>query len=130
MTRLKLRHAVSGRPLCFPGPATADNGWSLPNHVFLVGNLLGHYVYPVGDNGAHEKSHMKVTAVLMPTGEIAHRAWDLKDIAEDGWVSLVTGDKVLPFKGLACNPKPCADVSDVLTPPTPPPYASYKYDVS
>ena len=112
--------AVSGRRLCFPGPAVASNDWSFRGDRFYVRDLIGKYVLGVKDDDSLDKDSMKVTAVLTREGEIAPLSFSLADVAQDGWVRVMTGNEVLRFTGLKCTDIPCGDLSEVSTPPTPP----------
>ena len=120
--RLKIRHAVSGNIVCFPGPATAQNAWSVPRNAFDVQNLVGSTIIMVcEETNTLSKDTYLVSAVLTRGGEIAPRSYSLDEVATDGWVSILTGASVLPFCGLKCVEKPCSDLFGVDTPPTPPP---------
>ena len=122
-SRLKIRHAVSGNIVCFPGPATAQNAWSVPRNVFEVKNLVGSRIIMVcEETNTLTKQTYLVSAVLTRGGEIAPRSYSLDEVATDGWVSILTGASILPFRGLNFVEKPCADLFEVNTPPTPPPW--------
>ena len=122
--RLRIRHAVSGSILCFPGPATAKNGWSLPDRTFNVGDLVGSNVLKVKDGVALTDEQLMVSAVLTAEGEMAPTSFSLKEVSQSGWVAVMTGKEVLPFKGMRCDEKDCAVVDDVETPRTPSPKVS------
>ena len=121
-SRLKIRHAVSGNIVCFPGPATANNAWSLPRMVFNVKDLVGSNILMVcEETNTLTKETYLVSAVLTSNAEIAPGSYSLDEVATDGWVSILTGASILPFRGLKFVDKPCADLFEVNTPPTPPP---------
>ena len=105
-SRLKIRHAVSGNIVCFPGPATAQNAWSVPPNAFDVQNLVGSKINMVcEETSTLSKDTYLVSAVLTRGGEIAPRSYSLDEVATDGWVSILTGASVLPFCGLKCVEK-------------------------
>ena len=125
-SRLKIRHAVSGNIVCFPGLATAQNAWSVPRNVFDVKNLVGSTIIMVcEETNTLTKQTYLVSAVLTRGGEIAPRSYSLDEVATDGWVSILAGESVLPFCGLKCVEKPWEGWKEgyleVNTPPTPPP---------
>ena len=123
--RLKIRHAVSGRYVCLPGPARLENGYTIPLHTFEVRNLSGIYVCLVQDDDKLEKPAVLCTAVLTRTTEIAHRSYLLRDCAlpdgssHDGVVRILTGNEVLESGGLAFVDVPLIDLDGFDTPPTP-----------
>ena len=123
--RLKIRHAVSGRYVCLPGPARLENGYTIPLHTFEVRNLAGIYVSLVQDDDKLEKPAVLCTAVLTRTTEIAHQSYLLSDCAlpdgssHDGVVRILTGDVVRTFAGLVCVDDPLIDLDGFHTPPTP-----------
>ena len=125
-SRLKIRHALSGNIVCFPGPATAQNGWSVPRNKFEVKNLVGSTIIMVckETNTLTEQTYM-VSAVLTRSGEIAPHSYTLDEVATDGCVRILTGESVTPFRGLKCVEKPWEGWQEgyleVNTPPTPPP---------
>ena len=118
--RVKIRHALSGNTVCLPGPATRANGWSLPSSTFYVNDVVGKNVLMV-DNSTDmlTKECKMVSAVVTSEGFIAHAAWRLCDVSDDGWISVLTGNEVLPFQGHKWQDKPCANVDGIQTPPTP-----------
>ena len=118
--RLRIRLALSGRTVCFPGPATRENDWSIPRYAFQVNNLVGHRVLLVNDDDVtlSTESHL-VAAVHTAWGEVAPPSFDLNDTADKGWISVTLGEAVTPFTGLTCEERPREDGSDVPTPPTP-----------
>ena len=118
--RVRIRHALSGNRLCFPGPATAKNEWSVPGQIFKVGELLGRNVLNIEGGKALENEQLTVSAVLTREGEIAPGSFFLQEVDRDGWVFVLTGPSILPFKGLKCEEKPCASLDEVKTPRTPP----------
>ena len=69
--RVRIKHALSGNRLCFPGPATAKNEWSVPGQIFKVGELLGRNVLKLEGGKALENEQLTVSAVLTREGEIA-----------------------------------------------------------
>ena len=69
--RVRIKHALSGNRLCFPGPATAKNEWSVPGQIFKVGELLGRNVLKIEGGTALENEQLTVSAVLTREGEIA-----------------------------------------------------------
>ena len=87
---------------------------------FLCSGFDWKYVLGVKDDDSLDKDSMKVTAVLTREGEIAPLSFSLADVAQDGWVRVMTGNEVLRFTGLTCTDIPCSDLSEVSTPPTPP----------
>ena len=120
--RLQLRNALSGKLLCFPGPATASNGWTLPRHTFNVADLQGQQVFRIQEDNTVDRDPVMISAALTPSKEVAPRSFQLSDVAQDNIVEVLMGEQILPFTGLACTEKPCTDVSGVSTPPTPPPF--------
>ena len=83
--RVKIRHAVSGNVVCFPGPASAKNGWSVRSEAFYVRDLVGHFIVMVcQETNTVEKELHKVSAVLTPEGEIAPSSLTLTNVAKDG----------------------------------------------
>ena len=118
--RLRIRLAISGRTVCFPGPATFENGWSIPSHVFYVRDLTGQHVRLVDEDGITltDGSHL-VAAVHTQGGEVAPGSFMLSETAVNGWVLITLGETVTPFTGLAWEERPREDGSDVPTPPTP-----------
>ena len=120
-SRLKIRHAVSGNIVCFSGLATAQNAWSVPRNVFEVKNLVGSRIIMVcEETNTLTKQTYLVSAVLTRNGETAPGCYSLDDVATDGWVSILTGASILPFRGLQFVEESCSDLSEVNTPPTPP----------
>ena len=123
--RLKIRHAVSGRYVCLPGPARLENGYTIPLHTFEVRNLAGIYVFLVQEDDKLEKPAVLCTVVLTRTTEIAHRSYLLSDCAlpdgssHDGVVRILTGNEVLESGGLAFVDVPLIDLDGFDTPPTP-----------
>ena len=75
-------------------------------------------------NTLTEQTYM-VSAVLTRSGEIAPHSYTLDEVATNGCVSILTGESVVPFRGLKCVEKPWEGWQyyylDVNTPPTPPP---------
>ena len=118
--RVWLRHALSGNMLCFPGHATAQNEWSVPGQTFKVGELLGRNVLNIEGGKALENEQLTVSAVLTREDEIAPGSFFLQEVDRDGWVFVLTGPSILPFKGLKFEEKPCASLDGVQTPRTPP----------
>ena len=118
--RLRIRLALSGRTVCFPGPANLENGWSIPRGAFYVNQLVGHRVFLVGEDGAtlSEESHL-VAAVHTQRGEVAPPSFTLAETAVNGWVLITLGEVVTPFTGLAWEERPREDGSDIPTPSTP-----------
>ena len=95
--RLKIRRAVSGNIVCFPGPVTAENAWSVPANAFDVQNLVGSTIIIVcEETNTLSKDTYLVSAVLTRGGEIAPRSYSLDEVATNGWVSILTGASVLP----------------------------------
>ena len=97
------------------------NGWSFPKDVFEVKNLKGTYVCVIGHNNTLEGEKLKVSAVLTRGNEIAPDTYPLSDVDKDGWVEVLLGDEILPFRGLECVQPKVADLSGIRTPSTPPP---------
>lgn len=118
--RLRMRLAVSGRTVCFHGPANCENGWSFPSHVFRVSDIVGSRVFLVSDDGKSltPGSHL-VSAVVAPDAPVAPRWFTLAEAADCGWVSVTLGNTILPHTEVVCEEKPREDGSDVPTPPTP-----------
>ena len=118
--RLQLRHALSGTQLCIPGVGSASNGWSFPAKTFLVDDLTDRYVVVIGYDNEAKRDYLRVNAVLTQTDEIAPERYYLSQVADEkGWVRVLTGTDVLPFKGLIYTEKEKADLSGVKTPETP-----------
>ena len=68
--RVRIKHALSGNRLCFPGPATAKNEWSVPGQIFKVGELLGRIVLKIEGGKALGNEQLAVSAVLTREDEI------------------------------------------------------------
>ena len=118
--RLRLRHALSGTQLCFPGLGTAADEWSFPAKTFEVNDLTGQYVVKIGCKQQVTQEHLMVSAVLTQNDEVAPPKFPLSVVADqEGWVRVLTGPNVLPFKGLTFTHKEQADLSGVKTPETP-----------
>ena len=118
--RLQLRHALSGTQLCIPGVGSPSNGWSFPAKTFLVNDLTDRYVVVIGYDNEAKRDYLRVSAVLTQTDEIAPERYYLSQVADEkGWVRVLTGTDVLPFKGLIYTEKEKADLSGVKTPETP-----------
>ena len=118
--RLQLRHALSGTQLCFPGLGSAADGWSFPAKTFEVNDLTGQYVVKIGSKQQVTQEHLMVSAVLTQNDEVAPQQFPLSVVADqEGWVRVLTGPNVLPFKGLMYTHKEQADLSGVKTPETP-----------
>ena len=118
--RLQLRHALSGTQLCIPGVGSPSNGWSFPAKTFLVNDLIDRYVVVIGYDNEATRDYLRVSAVLTQTDEIAPQPFCLSQVAnKKGWVRVLTGTDVLPFKGLIYTEKEKADLSGVKTPETP-----------
>ena len=113
--RLRMRLAISGRTVCFPGPARVENNWSIPSAVFQVHHVVGQRVKLVDDDGVTLTSDSQlVAAILTPQGEVAPSSYWLQDVANDGWVTIVLGDRIIPFEGLSHTERPREDGSDVI----------------
>ena len=118
--RLRIRLALNGRAVCFPGVSTAENGWSVTMGKFNVRDLTGHRVFLVEPDGiSHSTESHLVSAVMTRTTEIAPKSYSLDECAADGWVLIQLGENELEFRGLACTERPCGEVSGVATPRTP-----------
>ena len=118
--RLQLRHALSGTQLCIPGVGTASDGWSFPAKTFYINDLTGRYVVVIGYDKQVTQDYLMVSAVLTQTDEVAPQQYRLSMVADKtGWVRVLTGPNVLPFKGLIYTDKEEADLSGVKTPETP-----------
>ena len=134
--RVTLHGAVGGGRYALPGACTPENGWTLNGVQFQVENILGCHLLcleqgadgswvPARDSdGQVVESKGRVIAVhRRGFGEVADKKMDLilaADCYHQVWVEL--GDKELPFTGQSdAVTVPPADVSDVSTPPTPPP---------
>ena len=125
-SRLKIRHALSGNVVCFPGPATAQNAWSLARYVWDVKDLVGHRIIMVcAETNTLTKQSYMVSAVLTRSGDIAPDSYTLDEVATNGCAGILTGESVVPFRGLKCVESPWEGWQDVYlevnTPPTPPP---------
>ena len=119
--RLHIRHALSSRIVCLPGAATADNGWSIPRHIFGVRDVVGQYLYMVDDvTGQRETEQIRATAVRTREGKVAPPWFMLSDVAIDNVVTILTGEEVLPFDVPEVDDVPCGEFSTPPTPPTPP----------
>ena len=119
--RLKLCHALTGNQLRFIPVATESNGWSFPATTFDVKNLTGQYVSVIGYDNIEKEEKLKVSAVLTRDGEIAPGSYPLSIVEQEGWVRVLTGDQVLPFRGLTHTCKETVDLSLIATPETPSP---------
>ena len=117
--RLKLRHALSATQLRILGVGTASDGWSFPARSFEVKNVTGQYVSVIGYDNIEEEEKLMVSAVLTQSGQVAPDTLWLSEVAEEGWVQVLTGPEVLPFTGLPHTCKEPADLSGIETPETP-----------
>ena len=74
----------------------------------------------IGYDNEATRDYLRVSAVLTQTDEIAPQVFCLSQVADKkGWVRVLTGTDVLPFKGLMYTEKEKADLSGVKTPETP-----------
>ena len=121
LPRLQLRNALTGNQLRFTDVATDANGWSFPAKAFDVKNLTGQYVSVIGHDNIEKQEKLKVTAVLTRDGEVAPGSYPLSIVDQEGWVRVLTGDEILPFRGLTHTCKKEADLSLIKTPQTPSP---------
>ena len=44
IVRVTIHGSMTGAQYCFPGPANAANGWTVPGNVFQVENILGRHL--------------------------------------------------------------------------------------
>ena len=126
-------HGPSGAQYCFPGPANAENGWTVPGNVFQVENVLGRYLVCLtydadgnkiimkNDDGTPVLSE-KVSAVLR--GSVVADPKMYLELAADGnrCVFVTFGDTVVPYAGVPDADAPtieCGNVDGVCTPSTP-----------
>ena len=125
--RARIVNSINGKYLCFPGPATKENEWTVPVGKFNVVNLLGTHVIPIHEvTGELERDEagslilQKIAAVLTAKGEIAP-PWSCLDVCvREGSVSVLIGEEILESSGAECEDQPCAEVDNIPTPPTPP----------
>ena len=93
---------------------------SFPAKTFFVNDLTDRFVVVIGYDNEDTRDYLRVSAVLTQTGEIAPPVFCLSQVADKkGWVQVLTGTDVLPFKGLMYTEKEKADLSGVKTPETP-----------
>ena len=127
--RVKLVNSLSGQQLCWPGPAIAANEWTIPE-TLLVESLLGADVFLVDEQGKRlltdeaGKTEWRTIAAVFTreSAEIADRRCPLDLCAKKGYVSVMIGDKVIPFQCLRFKERPCAELEGVQTPRTPDPF--------
>ena len=126
--RLKLRHALTGKRICWPGVTTLKNAWTVPEWA-LVRALLGVGVFALKDDLTDiecepegEPDVLMVSAVQTKNGLIAHSTFTLEECAVDEEVGLVIGKEPLPFCGLPFDEVEPSGASEASTPPTPNPY--------
>ena len=119
--RLRLRHALTATQLRFTAASTYANGWSFPAKTFDVKDLKGQYVGVIGYDNVERKEKIMICAVLTRDNEIAPGSYPLSTVDQNGWVLVLTGNEVLPFRGLAHTCKKEADLTLIETPQTPSP---------
>ena len=133
--RVTLHGVVGGGRYALPGACTPENGWTLNGVQFQVENILGRHLLCLerGADGSWVPERESDGRVMLSAGRVIavkSRLWEVADrkmdliLAADSdhrvWVEL--GIKELPFTGQSdALTVPPADVSDVSTPPTPPP---------
>ena len=119
--RLRLRSAVTSGQLRFIDAATYANGWSFPAKSFDVKDVNGQYVGVIGYDNVEKEEKIEICAVLTRDNEIAPGSYPLSTVDQNGWVLVIAGNEVLPFRGLAHTCKKEADLSLIETPQTPSP---------
>ena len=138
LRRLSIHNVLTGERLAITGPATKDNGWTVPLDLFDVADLQGMMVAHVEVNEQGEEvlrrdpsdptqlALSKISGVIYATTqELAPASFPLHACADSSaQVNVMLGNEVLPFLGMRASDKPCAQVNEVATPPTPPPGAS------
>ena len=137
-SRLRIHCLLTGERLAITGPATKANGWTVPRDLFDVADLQGMMVAHVDTNEQGEEvlrrdpldptqlAMSKIIGVIYATTqELAPASFPLHACADsNAQVNVVLGNEVLPFLGMRASDKPCAQIDEVATPPTPPPGAS------
>ena len=135
IVRVTIHGSMTGAQYCFPGPANAENGWTVPGNKFQVEDVLGCYlvyltydadgnkIIKKNDDGTPVLSEEKVAAVLR--GDIvADRKMYLELAADENSCVFVTfGETVVPYEGVPEADAPtieCANLDSVFTPSTPP----------
>ena len=135
IVRVTIHGSLTGAQYCFPGPANAENGWTVPGNIFQVENVVGCYlvyltydadgnkIIKKNDDGTPVLSEEKVAAVLR--GDVvADRKMYLELAADDNSCVFVTfGETVMPYEGVPEADAPtieCANLDSVFTPSTPP----------
>ena len=140
--RVSIYGVDNGEQYCFPGPASAENGWTVPGEAFQVEHILGRRLIclekkaPNGNMVLKRQADNefaltdKVMGVRTTTGDIADKKMDLILAADSNkrvWVYCGVG--ILRFRGISnAETVPPADLSGISTPPTPPLYVGIDSD--
>ena len=123
--RVRLINGITGNLICLPGAGTKENLWTLPGK-FTVGDVVNtpciciyNDSYVLEPDGT--KKIVQVAGVLYRGAYIANNDIPLASCTDDrGNVTVICGKSPLspsePYED-----KPCVDVSELGTPPTPPP---------
>ena len=107
--RVSIHRWDSGEQYCFPGPSSAENGWTVPGKVFQIENNLGCHLIclekaPDGNMILKRQAENefvlidKVSAVFTSTGDIADKTTDLNLVMDiDKCVWVYCGNGILLF---------------------------------
>ena len=123
--RVRLINGITGDCISWPGVATKENGWTVPGK-FTVGDIVNSYCHCIkNDEYSLEedatKKVVKISGVMLRSGlHIAQHDLPLAHGAAGQNVTTICGSSPLEPSPIMYAEKECADVSGVVTPPTPP----------